>query len=180
MHLTFFSIPLHGGERADELNVFLAGHRIASVDRQLVSENGRACWAVCVEWTTSSGGGGGNSGSVVRSAGEGRKSDGVDWMKVLPPDEFAAYSHLRALRKELSEQTGVPLYGIVSNEQLAAMVRQRVMSRAALEAIQGLGKAKVERFGEAFLKVLKEVVPPLGAPRNAEETPDAPQPGSTV
>ena len=36
MQLRFFTIPIHdGGDIADELNRFLAGHRIVSIDRQL-------------------------------------------------------------------------------------------------------------------------------------------------
>ena len=48
----------------------------------------------------------------------------------------------------------MPVYVVFSNEQLAAMVRQRVASKAALKEIEGLGDARVEKYGAAVLEHL--------------------------
>jgi hypothetical protein len=51
MQLRFFTIPLLGGEAAaEELNRFLASHRILAVDRHLAQDSGVAIWAVCVSY----------------------------------------------------------------------------------------------------------------------------------
>ena len=51
MQLRFFTIPIHGGEGiADELNRFLAGSRILSIDRHLAQDGSNSAWAVCVSF----------------------------------------------------------------------------------------------------------------------------------
>ena len=73
---------------------------------------------------------------------------------MLSPEEFTVFSRLREVRKELAEKAAVPPYAVFTNEQLAAIVRQRVTTAAALEKIGGVGPARVEKFGAAVLAVL--------------------------
>ena len=42
---------------------------------------------------------------------------------VLNPSQFAVYDLLRKTRKEIGDKTKIPLYGILSNEQLALMAQ---------------------------------------------------------
>jgi superfamily II DNA helicase RecQ len=108
--------------------------------------------------------------------GEGRprpekRQKRVDYREVLPAEEFAIFSNLRHLRKELAEQEGVPVYALFSNDQLAAMVRQRVISLEGLHAIEGVGKARLEKYGEAFIRILKRDIPALSPGSSATEEP---------
>lgn len=50
-------------------------------------------------------------------------SSKVDWWDVLNPSQFAVYDFLRKTRKEIGDKTEIPLYGILSNEQLALMAQ---------------------------------------------------------
>jgi len=43
---------------------------------------------------------------------------------------------------------------VLTNEQLAQMVRKKANDLAALREIEGVGEAKVEKHGEALLKIL--------------------------
>ena len=146
MQLRFFTIPVYGGgEAADELNRFLAGHRILSVDRQLVQDGGNSAWAVCVGFMPT---------------GEGRpqapRRGKIDYREVLSEPDFAVFARIRALRKELADNEGVPAYALFTNEQLAEMVQRRVQSPSALREITGDGAARVEKYGERFLGLLRE------------------------
>lgn len=63
---------------------------------------------------------------VEYSDNEGTKSSytmssKVDWRDVLNPSQFAVCVFLRKTRKEIGDKTKIPLYGILSNEQLALM-----------------------------------------------------------
>lgn len=51
-------------------------------------------------------------------------SSKVDWWDVLNPSQFAVYDFLRKTRKEIGDKTKIPLYGILSNEQLALMAQK--------------------------------------------------------
>ncbi len=51
MRLHFVTVPIHGSEAAEqEINHFLATHRVLSVDRQLVADGPRSAWAICITY----------------------------------------------------------------------------------------------------------------------------------
>ncbi len=60
------------------------------------------------------------------------------------------------MRKELADDHGVPPYALFTNEQLATMVQQRASSKAALQTIPGIGKSRIEKYGDEFLQKLSE------------------------
>jgi len=55
----------------------------------------------------------------------------------------------------VAQAEGVPLYAVFTNEQLAAIVQQRVESLAALGEIEGIGPARLERYGAGVLERLQ-------------------------
>ncbi len=63
---------------------------------------------------------------------------------------------MRERRKQLAEQAGVPIYAVATNEQLASMVRDNVRSNAQLLRIAGFGSSKVDRYGDAFIQLIRE------------------------
>jgi superfamily II DNA helicase RecQ len=152
MQLRFFTIPVNAGEDTSaELNRFLAGHRILSIDRQLVVDGSNSAWAICVSFDD------GGTRPIATKRGK------VDFKDILSEPEFAVFARLRALRKELAEAEGVPAYALFTNEQLANMVRKRVILASALRAIPGVGDARVEKYGDAFLRILQDAALPTVA-----------------
>ena len=65
-----------------------------------------------------------------------------------------AFVQLRDLRKSIAQAEAVPVYTVFTNEQLAAMVRARVTTRAGLGKIDGVGEARIEKYGPRVLPVL--------------------------
>jgi len=61
---------------------------------------------------------------------------------------------LRACRRELAEEHGVPPYVIFHDKTLREMLTHRPRDAAELLSINGVGQAKLERYGERFLRVL--------------------------
>ena len=55
----------------------------------------------------------------------------------------------------MAEREAVPPYSIFTNEQLASMVTQKAESLAALGQIEGIGAARLEKYGALFLEALK-------------------------
>jgi len=78
----------------------------------------------------------------------------VDYKEVLKPGEFEVFSRLRDWRRAVAEKEGVPVYTIFTNEQLAQMVQKKVNSKAALKEIEGVGDARVEKYGDALMQVM--------------------------
>lgn len=152
MQMRFFRIPIPDpAEAAGELNRFLASHRVVTVDRELVEDGANSAWAVCVTYVG------------APEPAPAPKGGRVDYREVLSNAEFTVFAKLRNLRKTLAEAEGVPVYAVFTNEQLAAMVTQRASSAAAVGAIAGVGEARLKKYGEALLALLRQEVPSLGS-----------------
>ena len=63
---------------------------------------------------------------------------------------------LRAKRKELADLASVPPYVIFSDRSLAEMAAYYPLSEASLERMHGVGRVKLERYGQAFLEIIQE------------------------
>ena len=71
------------------------------------------------------------------------------------------FEALRARRRDLAAEQGVPPYVIFHDSSLREMAELRPGSLAALSRIGGVGAAKLERYGAAFVEVIagwKEVM----------------------
>ena len=61
---------------------------------------------------------------------------------VLNPSQFAVYDLLRKTRKEIGDKTKIPLYGILSNEQLALMAQNPPKTKEDFLKIKGVNEQK--------------------------------------
>jgi ATP-dependent DNA helicase RecQ len=64
------------------------------------------------------------------------------------------FETLRKLRYEISKEEEVPAYVIFSDAALRQMDAERPMSDSELLAIDGVGKVKLEKYGDAFIKAI--------------------------
>jgi RecQ family ATP-dependent DNA helicase len=69
------------------------------------------------------------------------------------PASEALAAQLREWRTAEAKQLGVPAYVVLHNRTLLAVALARPLNQAQLLAIDGIGPAKAERFGEAILKL---------------------------
>jgi len=63
---------------------------------------------------------------------------------------------LKACRKELADDQGVPPYTIFHDATLMEMMQFRPTSNAELLTINGVGAVKLEKYGDEFLAILAE------------------------
>ncbi|MDX1634104.1 MAG: DNA helicase RecQ [Marinobacter sp.] len=83
--------------------------------------------------------------SAARGKVQDRVTDPVGW------------EALRACRKALADQQGVPPYVIFHDTTLFEILERRPASLAELAEVNGVGAAKLERYGEAFLAALADL-----------------------
>ncbi|MEB3321514.1 MAG: RQC domain-containing protein, partial [Synechococcaceae cyanobacterium] len=69
----------------------------------------------------------------------------------------ALVAALRSWRREQAGQQGVPPYVVFHDRTLLELATRRPASRSELADISGIGAAKLERYGEALLAVLREM-----------------------
>jgi superfamily II DNA helicase RecQ len=150
MQYALFTIPVgDAGGALEEMNRFLRSHRVLAVEKHLVGGPDKPAWAFCAEYLER------GSTEPIDRRGEPK----VDYKLVLKPEDFAVFSKLREVRKAIAEKEAVPAYAVFTNEQLAAMVQARVTTAAALEKIEGVGPARVGKYGTAMLAVLTGTPP---------------------
>ena len=70
-------------------------------------------------------------------------------------EDEAFFQTLRDLRKDLADRQGVPAYIVFSDKVLREMVARHPSSLDELLGVSGVGPAKLERYGEAFLNALR-------------------------
>lgn len=82
----------------------------------------------------------------------------MDYKGVLNEEDFAFYAQLREWRKSIAQRDGTRPYNVFTNEQLAAIVQQKINNRSALRSIEGIGHTRVEKYGEAVLVECKRIL----------------------
>jgi ATP-dependent DNA helicase RecQ len=94
----------------------------------------------------------------------------------------ALFALLRQKRKELADQAGVAPYVIFSDRTLIEMAAYYPQSRASLLSIAGVGQVKLNRYGNAFLEIIKSYCEKHGLkelqrlPSNGKNHPQQPPP----
>ncbi len=66
------------------------------------------------------------------------------------------FEKLRALRLELARERNVPPYVIFNDKTLIEMAVDRPQRLEEMLEISGVGESKLERFGEAFLEIIRD------------------------
>ena len=138
MQLKLLVLPIKNlGAAEAEMNAFLRGHRVLAVKKEFVPDGENSFWSFCVEYLDA---------TPPSASPTGGKLPKVDYKEVLKPEDFEVFSRLREWRKMVAEKEGVPVYVVLSNEQLAQMVRKRVTTKAGLKEVEGVGEALLERL----------------------------------
>jgi ATP-dependent DNA helicase RecQ len=65
------------------------------------------------------------------------------------------FDKLRVLRKELSQAAAVPAYIVFSDASLRDMSRKQPQNREQFLGISGVGPAKLEKYGESFIALIR-------------------------
>ena len=102
--------------------------------------------------------GGGSSGAGYRGssrgAGSGRGGSSGKAGDIECDEDL--FDELRALRKRLADERGVPPYVVFSDATLRHMAAQCPQTREEFLAIPGIGEKKYADFGEIFAEALEE------------------------
>ena len=62
---------------------------------------------------------------------------------------------LRELRRRIADEQGVPAFMVFSDRTLRGMAQLRPKTRDELLEIHGVGEAKLDAYGDRFLKALR-------------------------
>ena len=89
----------------------------------------------------------------------GKPARGTAPAIAMTPDVAARFESLRNWRLEIARRTEVPPYVVFHDRTLAEIAERRPASTGALSTIPGVGPAKLERYGESVLAILRDAAP---------------------
>ena len=69
--------------------------------------------------------------------------------------DSSLFAELKALRRELADKNNVPAYIIFSDATLIDMCKKLPVTVDELLEVSGVGKVKLELYGDRFLQMLK-------------------------
>ena len=145
MQYYIIKVPDSGCEAAmEEFNRFLRGHQVLHIERRHNEAGGY--WSFCVEYR--------QANRPADGATEKTRAR-IDYREKLSEEDFAVYCRIREWRNKLAKEENVAVYAIFTNEQLATMAERRCESLADLEKIDGVGEARLSKYGEAVLERIR-------------------------
>jgi ATP-dependent DNA helicase RecQ len=80
-----------------------------------------------------------------------RSSDGAR----APNTDDSLFERLRALRKRLADENGLPPYVIFHDSTLREMAEHMPLDLDQFAALPGVGQAKLARYGEQFIAAVR-------------------------
>ncbi|MDX3926801.1 MAG: DNA helicase RecQ [Shinella sp.] len=92
------------------------------------------------------------AGRAARSKAAAISSSGKS---ALSGNDLALFEALRAERLAIAKELAVPPYVVFPDTTLVAFASEKPKTRDELLAIQGVGQAKLQRYGDAFLAVIR-------------------------
>jgi len=82
--------------------------------------------------------------------------------------EAGLLGSLKILRKEIAQSEGVPAYVVFNDATLEEMAAEKPLHLVEMGEISGVGKHKLNKYGEIFLKTIREETLGSKAPKNVK------------
>lgn len=130
----------------EEMNHFLRANKVIDIKKELAMVNGNSCWTFCVTYLQDS------RPAENPSTRQGK----VDYKEVLEAEVFERFSTLRKIRKQIAESEAIPAFAVFTDAELAEMAKPKELTLQAMQAIPGIGKKKLEKYGNSFITINKE------------------------
>jgi ATP-dependent DNA helicase RecQ len=90
-------------------------------------------------------------------SGKGTRKKAARKYVTVSNEDGDLWDDLKRCRKLLADEQGVPPYVIFHDATLMEMMEYRPRTEQQLLSINGVGQAKLERYGKAFLEVIGEM-----------------------
>lgn len=146
MQYKIYTIPIFEGKsQEDEMNQFLRGHKIVTVEKQYSESN--ASWCFCITFIENS----------MSSITPQPKKDKIDYRKVLDEATFVRFAKLREARKQIAADEAIPAYSVFTNEELAEIAALEEYTVGCIKKINGIGEKRAEKYEERLFTLYKQL-----------------------
>ncbi len=146
MQVKIFTIPiLHSEDATEELNHFLRANKVVEVKKSVVQVDDSAYWTFCISYLPQ------------MANADYQKGVKIDYKEVLGKEEFARFSEMRKLRKQIAEREAVPAYAVFTDAELAELAKIKDLGEKGMLDVVSIGKKKAEKYGHYFLTLIKDL-----------------------
>ena len=95
---------------------------------------------------------------IVKKSRLNRYARAINSTTILSYEERLLFNNLRRLRKEIADMEDIPPYIVFSDATLLEMVQTMPESKTQLINVSGVGKIKLEKYGNLFLDEINDFV----------------------
>lgn len=144
MQIKIFNIPIGADDAlVEEMNHFLRANKIIDIKKELAMLDGNSCWTFCVTYMLSN--------RPMETDNTKPANTKVDYKTVLDAATFEKFSALRKVRKMIAESEAIPAFAVFTDAELSEMAKLPVLTSDVMLKIPGIGKKKVEKYGDTFI-----------------------------
>lgn len=136
---------LDGKAQEDEMNQFLRGHKIVSVDKHYSESS--SSWNFCITYIENN----------VSASGFSLKKEKIDYREVLDETTFARFAKLREARKQIAAEEAIPAYAVFTNEELAEIAALEKFTTGCAKKINGIGEKRAEKYERRLFELYNQL-----------------------
>jgi ATP-dependent DNA helicase RecQ len=93
--------------------------------------------------------------TAARSKGAGASKSNNSALENLSTHDQSLFHALRERRLSIAKDLGVPAYVVFGDRTLIELAQRKPATQGQLSRIYGVGDAKLARYGDAFLDVIR-------------------------
>ena len=141
MQIKIFTLPISDdGSEQNALNKFLAGHKILEIEQFFYHNEKGALWCFCIRYLN-------DNGSHINAIDKK-----IDYKSVLNEQQFAIFSRLREIRKQLAAKDAVPAYAVFTDIELAEIAKLEQIDERNISKIKGIAEKRMSKYGKELLE----------------------------
>ncbi len=142
MQIKVFTIPIpDDGSAQNELNRFLASHKVLKTESNFYAADNGAAWCFCVSFLP----------STLNNSLPVNDNKKIDYKNLLSETAFATFSDLRIIRKQLASQDAVPAYAVFTDAELAEISKLPEINEKSILGIKGIAEKRMEKYGHQLI-----------------------------
>ena len=138
---------------------FLADKELLRWESHFFERKNEYFWTVLVEYRTL---------FPLQFIGKKEGNKNESYKEIFSDNDWPLFNVLREWRTDMSKKEGIPPYIICNNIQMANIAIKRPSSLNALQEIDGIGKAKIEKYGKEILQIIASHGKPVTNEENEE------------
>ena len=152
MQIKLFAIPASDdGRLQDDLNNFLANHKILEVEQKFFDNEKGGYWSFCIRYITDS------TKKYLPAQQSFSGKTKPNYKDILSEQEYKSFLLLKEVRIEISKEDGVLPYNIFTDAELVEIIRLPEKNENSISKINGIGEKRAVKYWKRVVDKSMEI-----------------------